>query len=236
MEVTVRPPPEADEDVTDDDTVVVVDALRASATVVALLAAGAQSVRPVVSVAKTTLPDDALIAGEHHGERLPGFDFGNSPREIRAHADRVRGERVVIQTTNGTNCVRRFDHAADVLMGSLVNARALAESVVETLPNSRRVVVVPAWRRGEYAPEDRYAAEALVRTIECALGREPSPYSDRFAGVDATTVFRESDTGQFLADKSAETDVRFCARQNEFDAVPFLCKEVFVDLADSDGS
>ncbi len=236
MEVTVRSPPDADEDVTDDDAVVVVDALRASATVVALLEAGAQSVRPVVSVEDANVPDDVLKAGEHHGERLPGFDFGNSPREVREHTEQVAGNRVVIQTTNGTNCVRRFDHAADVLMGSLVNARLLAESVVETLPDSRRVVVVPAWRRGEYAPEDRYAAEALVRTIERALGREPSPYSERFSEADATTVFRESDTGEFLANRGAETDVRFCAQRDQFDAVPFLRGEGFVDLTHSNGS
>jgi 2-phosphosulfolactate phosphatase len=230
MEVTVRPPPDADEDVIDDDAVVVVDALRASATVIALLEAGARSVRPVVSVEDADVSNDALMAGEHHGERLSGFDFGNSPREVRAHADRVADNRVVIQTTNGTNCVRRFDHAADVLMGSLVNARALADTVVETIPNSRRVVVVPAWRRGDYAPEDRYTAEALMRSIERALGREPSPYSERFVEADATTVFRESDTGEFLADKGAETDVRFCAQRNEFDAVPFLYEEGFIDL------
>lgn len=231
MEVTVRSPPEADEDVTDDDAVVVVDALRASATVVALLEAGARSVRPVVSVEDADVPEEALKAGEHHGERLPGFGFGNSPREVREHTEQVAGNRVVIQTTNGTNCVRRFDHAADVLMGSLVNARALAAAVSGTVPDSRRVVVVPAWRRDEYAPEDRYAAEALVRAIERALGRDPSPYSERFSGADATTVFRESDTGEFLAEKGAEADVRFCARRDEFDAVPVLHEEGFVDLA-----
>ncbi|EMA37587.1 2-phosphosulfolactate phosphatase [Halococcus hamelinensis] len=229
MEVTVRSPPEADEIVTNDDAVVVVDALRASATVIALLEAGAESVRPVVSVDDTDIPDDVLTAGEHHGERLPGFDFGNSPRTVRRHADRVAGNRVVIQTTNGTNCVRRFDHAADVLMGSVVNARALADTIGRTIPDSRRVIVVPAWRRGDYAPEDRYAAETLVRAIERALGRNLSPYSNRFKKTDAVTVFRESATGEFLTDKGAEQDVRFCARRNEFDAVPFLREEGFVD-------
>lgn len=233
MEVTVRSPPEADEIVTSDDAVVVVDALRASATVIALLEAGAQSVRPVISVEDTAVPHDVLTAGEHHGERLPGFDFGNSPRNVRTHADRVAGNRIVIQTTNGTNCVRRFDHAADVLMGSVVNARALADAIGKTIPDSRRVVVIPAWRRGDYAPEDRYAAEALMRAIERARGRSPSPYSTRFEKTDATTVFRESDTGEFLTDKGAEKDVRFCARRDVFDAVPFLHEGRFIDLTRS---
>src|SRR5690349_163540 len=43
---------------------------------------------------------DALIMGEVHGRRVPGFDFGNSTTAI-AHAD-LAGRRLIQRTSAGT--------------------------------------------------------------------------------------------------------------------------------------
>src|SRR5690606_11885535 len=66
---------------------VVIDILRASTTIVHALAEGARAVLPFESVddaraaAAIQSPGSALLGGERGGERIEGFDLGNSPLE-----------------------------------------------------------------------------------------------------------------------------------------------------------
>lgn len=227
MNVDIRQPPEIEAVLDEDDTAVVVDALRASATAATLLDCGAETVVPVADADDADI-DGALTAGEHHGERIDGFDLGNSPLEIRDRATVVEDRTVVLQTTNGTRCVERVEHAANVLMGSPINAEALVEACVDGLPAGSDVYVVPARRRGEYASEDMYAATRIKRRFEVELGREPTETETEFEG-SPEEVFRGSDTGQFLIEKDKEDDVRFCAQADVCEAVPVLDDGRFVD-------
>ena len=83
---------EVDGAVLQDHTAVVIDVLRASSTIVAALAAGAQAIYPVVSteeaikLATSLGRGDALLAGERRGLKVEGFDLGNSPREFTPEA------------------------------------------------------------------------------------------------------------------------------------------------------
>jgi len=170
MDVTVRSATDAAETLTENDCAVVIDALRASATAIALLEVGAKSVIPVAGDGADRFGEDVLKVGEHHGERIAGFDLGNSPTAVRERADLFAGEDVVLRTTNGTRCVERVDSAGTVVMGSLLNAEALVETCRDRLPTDSRVVFVPAGRRGDRAPEDTYTAVALARRLQSALG------------------------------------------------------------------
>lgn len=225
MRVERCPLPEIEARVGADDAAIVVDALRASATIATLLDCGARGVRPVTDVDATGT--DALTAGEHMGERIEGFDFGNSPLEIRDDEGVVDGREVVVKTTNGTECVNRVDHAAHVMTGSLVNETPLVETALDRLPADTRVHVVPARRHGEYTREDDYAAARIVRRFASALDEEPADLG-RF-DESAATIFRESNTGQYLIETGREDDVAYCATPNVCDAVPILEDDRFVD-------
>ena len=69
---------------------VMVDALRASATITSLMAAGARRVWVATEVAQAWAMKDRLAAegteafliGERNGFPPPGFDAGNSPRGV----------------------------------------------------------------------------------------------------------------------------------------------------------
>ncbi len=227
MNVAICSPPEIEERIDEDDTAVVVDALRASATATTLLNCGAETVDPVAD-ADDADTDGALVAGEHHGERIEGFDLGNSPLEIQDRAELVKGRDVVLRTTNGTRCVERVDHAANVLMGSPINEASLVETCIEGLPDEGDVYLVPARRRGEYASEDAYAATRIERRFEEELGRESTDPDEEFEG-SPEEVFRRSDTGQFLIGKGNGDDVQFCAQADVCEAVPVLEDGRFVD-------
>jgi 2-phosphosulfolactate phosphatase len=258
MDVDVRSPASAAETITEKDCVVVIDALRASATAISLLEAGAESVIPVAGDGADRFGENVLKAGEHHGERIDGFDFGNSPLEVRERAAAVEGETVVLRTTNGTRRVEEIAQAGTVMMGSLLNASALI-GACQALPADSRVVFVPAGRRGDPAPEDTYTAVSLARRLQAALGdpvtanvpegeqvgtnaappatpgQTTAPAAGGSTAVEHDSspqeIFAESDTGRFLVSNGHTEDVQFCSQEDVFEAVPVLDDGRFVDIA-----
>src|ERR1041384_8191351 len=85
--------------------VVVIDVLRATTMIIHALAAGAKAVIPFLEVAGARelaerLPGQAVLGGERGGNRIAGFDLGNSPLEYTPAA--VGGKTLVFTTTNGT--------------------------------------------------------------------------------------------------------------------------------------
>ncbi len=107
---------------------VVVDALRASATITVLLQQGASEVLVVKEVGEAyayrdTHPD-TLLVGERGGLKVDGFDFGNSPAEIR-RAD-VQGRPVAFTSTTGAQRLVDCLGASGIVVGTPLNASALA--------------------------------------------------------------------------------------------------------------
>ncbi|HXW10498.1 MAG TPA: 2-phosphosulfolactate phosphatase, partial [Steroidobacteraceae bacterium] len=109
----------------------VVDVFRAFTVAPHAYAAGASRLIPVAAVEdalalRQRLPD-ALLVGERHARRLPGFDAGNSPTEILALD--LAGRPVVHTTHAGTQGLVAATGADEVLTASLVNVSALVRYV-----------------------------------------------------------------------------------------------------------
>lgn len=154
--------------------VIVIDVLRASTTIVTALANGAVGVRPELSpdaarraaaaAAPGTAPEACLLGGERGGLRIDGFDLGNAPREYSRQA--VAGRRIVTTTTNGTAAVAACPQAEAVLIGALVNRRAVAARALELALAGggppRPIHLVCAGTDGEVTEEDVLAAGAIL--------------------------------------------------------------------------
>lgn len=152
--------------------VVVIDVLRASTTIITALANGAIGVRTEQSaeaardVAAHAGRDTGkcLLGGERGGLRIEGFDLGNSPREYTR--DRVAGRRIVTTTTNGTAAVAACPRAEAILIGALVNRRAVATRALELASADggppRPIHLVCAGTDGVVTEEDLIAAGAIV--------------------------------------------------------------------------
>src|SRR3712207_998389 len=81
--------------------VVVVDAYRASTTIAVLVSKGARVV-PVASIEEAArYPGADYRIGERGSDKVKGFDFGNSPTEVR-EAHIPSGTTVVLSSTKGT--------------------------------------------------------------------------------------------------------------------------------------
>ncbi|MBA3530856.1 MAG: 2-phosphosulfolactate phosphatase [Ardenticatenales bacterium] len=209
---------------------VIVDALRASATTITALAVGAAGVLPVLTVEEATTyvgRPQHRVAGERQGEKCPGFDHGNSPTELRRMASSLTGTTLVLSTSNGTKMVNTArEGAAAVLMGTTLNARAVARAAWQiAMERQRDIVLVAAGEYGEHAEEDACAARCIAAHLH-ALG--VSCPSSALREETPLTVFLATPSADELRGLGYDEDIDFCAQQDVYDLVPILHEDRFV--------
>jgi 2-phosphosulfolactate phosphatase len=220
---------EAEGQVLQDQTAVVIDVLRATSTIVAALAAGAEAIYPVVSIedamklATSLGRKDALLAGERRGHPVEGFDLGNSPSEFTPES--VGGKRVVMSTTNGTAALVAAAGADRVLVCSFVNVSAVAEAVAGV----ERLALVCAGREGRYSLDDALCAGILLLRLTAKLGAALELEDGGRTALALATLYAPhpdflltTSSGAALAEIGLGEDVRWCAREDVFDLVPEL--------------
>lgn len=200
-------------------TCVVFDVLRATSSMVTALAHGVGEIHPVCTIEEARalrgrMPA-AVLAGERHGDRIEGFDIGNSPFEYR----NLAGRTLISTTTNGTVALRAVEHAERVLVGAILNLGALADELRRTAPE--RVLMVCAGTFEEFALEDACAAGLLV----AALASDDLSDSAR-AALAVTKLYPEplaallaARNGRVLVGKGRGDEVEWCARISEFSIV-----------------
>jgi len=222
-------------------TVIVIDLLRASTTICQALASGARDVVPFVEVgdavgaAVKLERAQIVLGGERRGERLGGFDLGNSPAEYTP--DVVFGRRVLFTTTNGTLALQHARLAGRVLVGAIVNLSAVTASVRD----DRQVDIVCAGTAGHVTREDILAAGAIVHQLNAsqtggwqtndaadAARREweelltASRAAGRTASEQLSVELRTTAGGRNLLAIGLDDDLVDCAQIDRLDVVPEL--------------
>jgi 2-phosphosulfolactate phosphatase len=208
-------------------TVFVIDVLRATSTMTTALAKGAASIVPVETVAqaKQAAGEGDLLAGERQCKKIPGFALGNSPLEFTEET--VKGQRIVMTTTNGTRGIQKASKAANVLAGSLLNAGACARAAIQL---KRDVVLLCAGTQDTFALEDGLCAGMIVKELRGLL-QEDLIIDDFATAMEGAFHFyseRLEDTllacesGVRLTGLGQRIDVAYCAQQNTHTLVPIL--------------
>ncbi len=113
---------------------VVIDVFRAFSVEAYFINNGADKIYALADKDKAynlkQLHPDYLLIGERHGVILPGFDYGNSPSQIE-NVD-FAGKTIVHTTSAGTQGIYYASiNSQEVLTGSLVNAKAIADYIKE---------------------------------------------------------------------------------------------------------
>jgi 2-phosphosulfolactate phosphatase len=202
--------------------VVMIDALRASATMIAALEMGMAAVRPVASADECV---GEVTAGERGGRKLPNCRHNNSPLELMRQ--NYAGKTLVLTSTNGVECLlSAAGPASTVLVGSTTNRRAVARAAGR-LARKRGVPItlLMAGRNNQYAVEDALAAGEIARALPEARVHGELPTA---AGLEAD--FSASDSGRNLIALGYADDVRFCAQLDRCEVVPILLKGQLVAL------
>jgi len=204
--------------------VVVVDILRATSCMTTALACGITSIRPFAKL------EDALAmkekgyftAGERNGEKVGGFDLGNSPFEYMNKE--LKGERIAFTTTNGTQAIAKSIGASEIIIGSFLNLNAVVDHLKKTPYD---ILIVCAGWKGKMNLEDTLFAGAVVDM----LANVADPICD--APLAAQHLYNQAKTNMvgFLRNSShvkrlnrldIHKDIEFCLTPNQYNVVPVL--------------
>jgi 2-phosphosulfolactate phosphatase len=211
---------------------VVIDVLRATTTIVHALAAGAICVRPCAEVEEARdlaggmRAGRVLLGGERHGQPLPGFDLGNSPREYTGKV--CKGNTIVLTTTNGTRALLRAAEAERALVAAFVNYSAVCEQLRQ---DSRPLHIVCAGTEGEVSLEDTLLAGALVDFL-CQAGEVQLNDAARLAwdgfenhGRCLAGALEVGKGGASLRRLGYDEDIKAAAQVDRFALVPELRRD-----------
>jgi 2-phosphosulfolactate phosphatase len=146
---------------------VIIDVFRAFSLACYAYAQGASIIYPVQTVEeakqmKIENPDFVLI-GERHEKKCVGFDYGNSPTHI-FNVD-FSGKCIVHTTSSGTNGISLAKNASEIITGSFVNAKAIADYIKQNNPELVSLVGM-GYEGKRITMEDYYCAQYIHTLIE----------------------------------------------------------------------
>ncbi|MDK2820614.1 MAG: 2-phosphosulfolactate phosphatase [Clostridia bacterium] len=214
-------------------TIIVVDVLRATTTITMALAEGCLEVIPVLTpeeaiAMRTRLEDKrVLLGGERNSVKIPGFDLGNSPLECIKQ--KIKGKRLIMTTTNGTQAIRRASNGKEIFLGAIVNAQAVAKRAAAT---SRDIGIICAGTRELFSIDDFFTAGLIVNYLldngefDLRDGALAAMEYYRFKNISPVEVFRSCYHGKTLIEKGMEEDLIYCAKENLVNVVPVYDKGI----------
>ena len=196
---------------------VIIDVFRAFSLECYLYDMDVKQIRPVGTIEEAfslrQRIQNSILIGERHGKKCDGFDYGNSPSTILK--EDVAGKTIIHTTSAGTQGIVNAVNASEIITGSLVNAKAVAEYIIAKRPKTVSLVCMG---NGcvKPAPEDELCAEYIKSLLE---GREFLEIEQRVSGL-------KNNGGEHFFDKSRqnifpEADFYMCIKYNKF---PFVIK------------
>lgn len=196
---------------------VIIDVFRAFSLECYLYDMGVKEIRPVGTIEeafalKNTL-DNSVLVGERKGKKCEGFDYGNSPSSISAKD--VAGKTIIHTTSAGTQGIVNAQNASEIITGSLVNAKAIAQYIIEKQPETVSLVCMG---NGGVRPakEDELCAEYIKSLLE---GKEMEDIEQRVKDL-------QTDGGEHFFDIERQQifpqeDFWMCIKYNRF---PFVIR------------
>ena len=160
-----------------------------------------------------------ILAGERGGKMIEGFDIGNTPSGIKEL--KTSKDTLILTTSNGTRILKNMN--SKVLIGSMVNAKAVAQKCIQLA--DEHVDVVMAGVKGEFAIEDFLASGEILYWINENLNEcELSEYAKSaiLASRDYKSLkdaFINSRSAKRLIGLGYEDDVNQCCLKNISDNV-----------------
>jgi len=210
-------------------TIVVIDILRATSVIIHAISQGALEIIPVATVeeafqmARNFPQGTTLLGGERGSQKIKGFDLGNSPREYIA--EKVKGKRVILTTTNGTKAFHSVSSGRGVIAGSFFNIGATAKWCLDL---NRDILLFPSGDGGSFSLEDTVCGGMLIDQVTKTV-KKPIALTDAAQSAhilyqrfedNLVKAFRVSSHGKDLVAKGFEDDLAYCAQIDITDIVP----------------
>jgi len=144
------------------DYYVVIDLFRATTAFCTAFHYGIKEIIPFSEVedARKMKEKGFLIAGERNGNKLDGFDFGNSPFGFMDES--LQAQSLAFTTTNGTKCIDLVKDKGEVIIASHNNLNRVVEFLIEK--NKDVALVCSGWK-GMPNVEDSLCAGAIAKQL-----------------------------------------------------------------------
>ncbi|MCX5868648.1 MAG: 2-phosphosulfolactate phosphatase [Proteobacteria bacterium] len=209
-------------------TAVVIDVLAATTNIITGLAHGverfilARDREETEALAQKLPPESRLRAGEIGSSFIREFEL--SPLSSNFRSPRVRGQTIVLNTTNGTRAAYACRPAARVILAAVVNARAVVDFLVRE--QTEKITIVCSGNLGKIAYEDFFCGGLLVEKL--LASREYRTNDAALAARDVYRQGRERTFPAFLDTLSSrailtygtEDEIRFAAQEDLYSLVP----------------
>ena len=214
---------------TTNDLTIVIDLLRASTTITVALE-NFNKVIPVNNDKKAFKIKEensgTVLAGEKDLKTIEGYDVTNSPEKIRE----FDGNILVINTTNGTKVlenIKKKDENIKVLIGSSINASAVAKKALELADDE--IELIMAGRHELFNIEDAIGAGLIVNEIikiakekNINIDLDESALAVQLLSEDkdkAKNLIGNSFAAHRLSKLGLSNDVKICQEQSTTDIV-----------------
>jgi 2-phosphosulfolactate phosphatase len=216
------------------ELIVVIDVLRATSAICAAIENGVKGIIPVDSVdeAREYLKKGYLAAAEREGQIVEGFTMGNSP--VSFLDPKLKGETIVLTTTNGTKAIKIAEHKETVVIGSLNNLQSLTEWLIRQERNT--LVLASGWK-DKFNLEDTICAGAIIDGVMESrkfASKEDSSVAAKFiyrsAKENIFSYLKASSHRRRLRKLNLNADVNFCLTPNNLTAIPILKDGILVPL------
>jgi len=209
------------------DILIAIDVLRCTSTIIAALANGAREVIPIGTL-KEALEfrrrhPAHILAGERGGVKPKGFDLGNSP--LGFSSDKVAGKHIIITTTSGTKALTRMKGARWVLIGTLLNAKVVAqESLKIARVEGVGISLILAGRKGRFSLEDFICSGAIAtnlrsETISFSDAVHAASLSFEMVNDHLYQTISKGEHAQNLIRLGFDEDVKFCCQIDKYSSV-----------------
>jgi len=207
-----------------DCNVVVVDVFRATSAICTAFAHGVERIIPVSSVeeARAYQKEGFMVGAERDGQIVEGFDFGNSPFSYMD--EKLKGKTLVLTTTNGTKAINIAKSANQILIGSFLNLKYLADYLIE---DEKDVLILCAGWKNRFNLEDTLFAGALVKMLvnspimsNLADSAIAASYLFKIAENDLRGFIENSSHRKRLKRLNLEEDINYCLQESILDVIP----------------
>ncbi len=217
-----------------ESIVVVIDVLRATSSICIAFEHGVRSIVPVATLeeSRSYKSKGYLIAAERKGDKVEGFDMGNSPFSYMT--PEVKDKDIALTTSNGTQAIEIARGAFKIAIGSFLNIDPLANWLKS---QDRDVILLCAGWKNAVNLEDTIFAGALAQKLlpdfELNNHRDSvltSMYLYDLAKNDMKSFLDRSSHNKRLQRLNIEEDVEFCLTPNQTDVIPVMVGEAIVNL------
>jgi len=213
-------------------TVVVVDVFRSSSAIITALGNGAKSVIPFTNLSKAVHEHRSsrlrtILAGERMGITPTHFDLNISPFEMSR--ENVSGRTILYSSSNLTRILSRLGERQRILIGGVINARAVANYLQARHDD---VAIVPCGTKLGAAIEDLVGAGAIAASISHAeFSDDALSAIGLFRAKGWNRLVKRGRIARRLQELGFQRDVEFCLRPNSSSVVPGLVGNKIVDVA-----